>query len=352
MVIRNIIRHLDRTVYEPVAACMYHSGESTEWFHARGIKTVNFDMKGPLNGWADFLVVKRMADFIKREKIDLVHTHLVRADIFGRLAARKCSVPVISTVHNTEEHHDSKRLMDRLVRFMDKKTMACAESIITVSEAVKQYVCALYQLSGMKFEVIHNGIDTEVRVDELDSKAWGIKEGEVILCTVARLHKQKGIETLVRAVKTVHDKGYKVRSLVVGEGDLKEKISRLIEELEAPVSLTGFQSDVYPFINSCHIFILPSNWEGFGLSLVEAMNCGKPVIASRVGGIPEVVEENVTGLLCCPSNVDSLADSIIQLIENPDSGKKMGLAGKERVEKLFSSQVMSKKYENIYKRLT
>lgn len=354
IVVRNIINHLDRSMFEPMVGCMYHGGELEEWYRSAGIKTVNFRMKGPLNGWLDLLAVKRIREFIKKEHIDIVHTNLIRADIYGRIAAYICGIPVITTVHNTEEHHTSKWMFESAIRHIDRKTIALCDTVVTVSEAVKRLLCDLYKLPSSRVVVIHNGIADRNPDDiaSIDRKSFGISVDDLIVCMVARLHRQKGIPELVKAIDIVNKKGFKVAGIVVGDGPLKEDILELISELDARVFLLGFQKDVFPFIKISDIFVLPSLWEGFGLSVIEAMSLSKPVIASRVGGIPEIVEDGITGILCPPGDAEKIADAIITLIKKPDLRKRMGNSGKERVERFFTSEVMSRSYQEIYSKVS
>lgn len=353
IVVRNIINHLDRSMFEPVVGCMYHAGELEEWYRSAGIKTVNFRMKGPLNGWLDLLAVKRIREFIRKEGIDIVHTNLVRADIYGRIAAYRCGIPVITTVHNTEEHHTSKGMFESAIRHIDRKTIGLCDTVVTVSEAVKRLLCNLYKLPSSKVVVIHNGIAHRNPDDiaSIDRKGFGISDDDLIVCMVARLHRQKGVSDFINAIDMINKNGYKVTGIVVGDGPLMDETSMLINKLNAKVTLAGFHRDVFPFIKAADIFVLSSLWEGFGLSIIEAMSLAKPVVATSVGGIPEIVENGVTGILSPPGDAVRLAEGIITLINRPDLRRKMGDAGKERVGRLFTSEVMSREYQGIYSKV-
>jgi glycosyltransferase involved in cell wall biosynthesis len=198
---------------------------------------------------------------------------------------------------------------------------------------------------------VHNGIEIQDKTEVVDKKKLGITEDGTIVCTVARLHEQKGIPVLVRAIDSVVKRGFKVTAVVVGDGPLKYEISALIRELNAHVILAGFQKDVTPFIRAADIFVLPSLWEGFGLAIIEAMSFSKPVIATKVGGIPEILLDGMAGILCPPNDPESLSDTIITMIKNPDLREKMGRAGRERVENFFTAQIMSSRYQEIYRNI-
>jgi glycosyltransferase involved in cell wall biosynthesis len=351
IVVRNIIRHLDRSRYEPVVACLYRGGELGDWYRAQGIRTANFNMTGPLDGWSDVMTVRRIARFIRTEGIDLVHTHLVRADIYGRIASRLCGVPVISTVHNTEEHHTSPRLLPSLVRFLDRATARLGHGVVAVSDAVKGLLRTALRIPEARVVVIHNGVELPVDGEPLDRNAWDVPPDHTLLCTVGRLHEQKGIDVLVEAVAVLGRQGVRVTAVVVGDGPLKADLAARIRQAEARVILAGFQRQVRPFIQASDIFVLPSRWEGFGMAIVEAMGLGKPVVATRVGGIPEIVEDAVTGILCPPGRPAALAAAIRRLVEAPRLRRAMGAAGRQRAASLFTAQAMSARYQAMYRRV-
>jgi glycosyltransferase involved in cell wall biosynthesis len=308
-------------------------------------------MKGLFNGWLDLWVIRKLSDFVKKEQINLIHTNLVRADIYGRIASKICVIPILTTVHNTEEHHTSKKITDTLIRYIDKKTISRCDRIITVSYAVKNLLHSLYRIPLPNFSVIQNGIDMCDHISPLDRRTFGIDEKDIIISTVARLHKQKGIHILVNALDVVVKKGFRVTAIIVGDGPLKGEISSLISKLNLHVLLVGFQKDVFPFIALADLFVLPSLWEGFGLSILEAMSLAKAVVATNVGGIPEIVEDEVTGILCAPGDVLGLAAAIVRLIRDAEQRKKMGELGRRRVGEYFRAEEMSKKYQQVYKEI-
>ncbi|MFZ5907807.1 MAG: glycosyltransferase family 4 protein [Nitrospirota bacterium] len=349
LVVRNIVRHLDANRFIPVVGCMYAGGDLENWYRERGIRTVNFNMQGPLRGWLDLFTLRSILGFMKQENIDLVHTHLLRADIYGRVASALSGTPVISTVHNMESHHTSQGSIHSAVRYLDKKTMRRCNMIVAVSESLKHFLCQVYGIPESDVAVVHNGIEMQDTTETVDRQMLGIAGDAVLVCTVARLHPQKGIPVLVKAIDSVVRRGFNVAAVVVGDGPLKHEISALIRRLNARVILAGFQKDVAPFINAADIFVLPSLWEGFGLALIEAMGFSKPVIATSVGGIPEIVPDRIAGILCRPDDPDGLSDAIVTLIQNPGRRAEMGRAGRERVKNYFTARIMSARYQEIYR---
>lgn len=350
LVVRNIINHLDRETFRPVVGCMYGGGSLEEWYRTRDIETVNIDMRGPLHGWADIRALRSLVRFIRQNRIDLVHTNLIRADIYGRIAARIAGVPVLSTVHNTEEHHSSPSPFMAAVRCVDRRTFRYCSRIVTVSEFVRQYLCTLYGLDTATVTAVHNGIEPPLpgpgEAPVIRRTGTGAR---IVVGTVARLHRQKGLFDFIRAVDHVRKKGIPVAGLIIGDGPLRHEVAGLIRELDAPVMVKGFQEDVYPWIMALDIFVLASHWEGFGLAIVEAMSVARPVVATRTGGIPEIVADGESGLLSNPGDPVCLAENILTLIRNAPLRRKMGDAGAERFRTLFTAKAMSAKYQDIYR---
>jgi glycosyltransferase involved in cell wall biosynthesis len=349
VVIKNIINYLDATIFTPFVGCLYQGGKLEDWYKSNGIQTINFNMKSPFKGWLDIFTAKRITDFLKNEHIDLIHTHLVRADIYGRIASKLAGIPVITTIHNMEEHHTSKKVLNSCVRYIDKKTMSLNDVIVAVSDGVKCHICSAYNIPPANIYVIHNGIECPKSVAPLNKETWGVANGELVICTVARLHKQKGIEKLIRVTQRLNHKGYKLKLMVVGDGPLRQSMSSLIQKLKVNAVITGFQDSIYPFMQIADIFVLPSLWEGFGLSIIEAMALSKPVVASNVGGIPEVVVDGITGILTDPKNEASLEEAILKLLKDAALREKMGVSGNMRVREYFTAEIMSRKYQRLYK---
>ncbi len=242
----------------------------------------------------------------------------------------------------------SPSLLMAAVRRVDKWTSAHCSRIVTVSEFVRKYLCALYRLDAEMVTVVHNGIEPPPAPDRSGIRKLGAEDG-VVVCTVARLHPQKGIFDYVRALDHIRRKGIPVSGVIIGDGPLRQEVADLIRELDVPVMIMGFQQDVYPWIRASDIFVLASHWEGFGLSIVEAMSQARPVAATRAGGIPEIVADGETGFLSGPGDHVRLAENILELIRNVPLRTKMGEAGAERFRRFFTAKAMSEKYETIYR---
>jgi glycosyltransferase involved in cell wall biosynthesis len=232
------------------------------------------------------------------------------------------------------------------------------EKLIAVSRSI-QRVAIESGVDPSRIEVVYSGIDTGRSISPSEGRRlrnqYGIPPDRLVIGTVANLFPRKGYEYLIQAVMEVNRKKPGICCLIVGEGDevYRSKLQEMVQKngLEKIVTFLGFQQDVPSHIAAMDIFVLPSIMEGFGIVLLEAMAVGKPIVATTVGGIPEIVEDQVTGFLVPPRNSGALAQKIMDLLENPDLREKLGQAGKARVLDRFSVQRMTLQLQDIYRGL-
>jgi glycosyltransferase involved in cell wall biosynthesis len=347
-VIHGILKHIDREKWDIIVGYLYGDRDYEPIYNEMGFKTVCLDMKGLLNAWVDVMVIKRLADLLRHEHIQLLHTHLVRSDIYGRISARIAGVPVVSTIHNMERHFKGRGVSNAIVRLLDRKTIGF---ITTVSQALRDYIHEAYNIPIERIHCIPNGIDPPESSDSsITRDSIGFERDIPLIGTVARLHEQKGLDLLIEATRIILDKGIRIGVLIVGDGPLREELILHAKRrsLSKNIRFMGFQRNVHDYLSLLDLFVLPSRWEGFGISIVEAMAMGLPVVATRVGGIPEIVDDGRTGFLIEKDDVHALADKILYLLKNPPVRKEMGEKGKERYESLFMATTMSRQYQEIY----
>jgi len=223
--------------------------------------------------------------------------------------------------------------------------------VIAVSEAVKKQLIKI-GVSGKRIRIIYNGIDMkEVLAKEGEAKeavtTAKISHATFAIGTICRLTKEKGADHLLKAIALAQEFIPHLELVVIGDGPEKKNLVWVAKKLGIgqKVKFVGFQENVIDWINNFEIFVLPTREkESFGLVLLEAMARGKPVVATSVGGIPEVVEDKVTGLLVPPKDSTTLGDALIYLYTRPDKRKEMGERGRERVQKLFTLERMVEEY--------
>ena len=181
-------------------------------------------------------------------------------------------------------------------------------------------------------------------------KEWHIDDMAILIGTVGRLVSVKGHAVLLKALRILSESHHNVTLIIVGDGPLRGQLEREVRNLglERSVIFAGHQAQSYDFINMMDVFVLPSLHEGIPMVLLEALALQRPVVATCVGGIPEVISQGETGLLAKPGDAVSLAESIRQLVENRSKALSIGESGRLRVEKEFNAQIMAKRTIDMY----
>jgi glycosyltransferase involved in cell wall biosynthesis len=278
---------------------------------------------------------------VRREtrKADLVHTHLVHADVYGALGAKR----LVSTKHNDDPFRAGA------FRFVERALARRAAKVITITAALARFQVERVGLPAHKVEVIHYGLDDV-------PTAWGSNPADQlrpearVLLAVCRLEPQKGLDTAVRALPDIRTRYPTAELVVLGEGPQRSELEHLATELQVPVHLLGRVPDVAAWLRRADLLVHPARWEGFGLALLEAMLAGKPVVATRVSSIPEIVVDGETGLLVAPDDDEALAAAILRLLRDPEEARRLGEAGLARARGEFSVEQMSRRTLAVYER--
>lgn len=316
--------------------------ECEEVFEAAGAKVIYSDYMKRNIGLKDIAATREIYRLCRREKFDIVHTHSTKPGIIGRIAASVARVPlVVHTVHGLAFHKFVKFPKWQFYWACEMFASLFCDKIILVN----QYYSRYFNWFKRKVETVYNGVDFPL-LPEAE------KQNNIIpkVLFVGRLDEPKDPLTLLQAAEYVAEKYPEVRFTLVGDGEKFRECQDFIEKhnLSDTVSLEGWQKNVVPYYLTHDIFVAPSIYESFGLMFVEAGFYGLPVVATWVEGIPEVVEDQVSGLLCSPRKPDELAGNIIRLVEDRSLCSSMGTAGHRRVTSLFSSRKMTERYKKIY----
>jgi len=277
----------------------------------------------------------KLIGYLHRERIDLVHTHLVHAGIVGKLAARWARVRAVVTTRHYTNELKSRSLVYRL----EDRLTGGAHRVIAVSEAVRSHLLRERIAADDRIEVIPNGVDfAYFDRARLPASTRPSREGGV-LGTVGRLNPLKGQDTLLRALAILRPKRPELRLEIVGEGTLRASLEALTRELglEDRVSFLGAISrdDLRARLASWDVFALPSRGEAFGIALLEAMAMELPVVASGVEGISELVSHQANGLLVPPDDPGALAAELEWLLARPDEAREMGRRAREQALRRF-----------------
>lgn len=300
------------------------SGEYIEKYKNAGIKVIDLGEKGLVNPKIYFKLKK----ILESLKPDIVHTHLNKADFYGRIAAKRSNVPlIISTCHNYSTTHsgadiNKKSFFDVIDNFVIDYSKSY---LIAISKLVKQYLINRNPSYEKITEVIYNGINFDKIKYKLSN--WeilklrsenNIDSDDFVISVIGRLDKQKGHLIFLESVKEIIHQNKKIKILLIGDGSLREQIEIFIKEnnLSSQVIMKGFQPDSEPYIEISDLICVPSLWEGFGLVIIEGMIKRKIILASDVGGIPEIIEDGKTGFLFDPQNKTELIKKIIYIYHN------------------------------------
>lgn len=208
-------------------------------------------------------------------------------------------------------------------------------------------------LKPENIKVIYNGINPDLYQKEKTKNLrneFGFSEIDFVIGFVGRLSIQKGVQYALEAFQSVSEKYPNVRLLICGDGELRDDVEKFISEdkLEQKIHLAGFRTDIPNIMKTIDVLLTPSLWEGFGIVLIEAMASGKPCVATKTSSIPEIVEDGVNGLLVPPKDSQSIAESLIKLISDPQLIRQMGRAGIKTVNEKFTIDKMIKEYEKLF----
>jgi len=328
---------------QPTIACLIPDGELVALAKDKGLKVFSF-VKG--NGF-DITLIWKIANVLRRERFDIVHTHNMAPLIYGTLAVKLFGLK--TKLINTRHGREAKSTLSFV--------WACNDTVVPISNDAKRRLLQYNRVDGNKIRVIYNGVSfDDFRIlpnpELLEIKSeFAISPEIKIIGTVARLSSEKDQMTLLESFSEVHRQDPETLLMLVGAGPEESELRRATQLLgiDGCVKFLGFRHDVSRLMNIFDVFVLSSITEGISLTLLEAMAVGKPIVATNVGGNPEVVVNEETGLLVSPKEPDVMAQAILRLLANPDLAKRMGLAGRKRVEERFSLERMTHEYIQVYK---
>ncbi len=298
----------------------------------------------------------RLARFLHRNRVDILHTHLFEPSVIGMLAGTLARTRLRVVTRHYSDYHT--RINKRWHVRLDQLATSLSHAVIGVSQHTADHLIAREGAPPQKVNAVLNGIDFDrAKLSGKDARTRVRREFHAedshLLIIAARLHPEKGHHYLFEALPEIKRRvGRPVRLLVAGAGSFDAAYREEVRALGCGemVSFLGFRKDLPDLIASSDLLVLPSVAEAFGLVLTEAIYLGTPVVATRVGGIPEIVEDEREGLLVPPADSAALADAIAKLLNDPERRAGMAGAGREKVLKRFGFQEMVRSYERIYEK--
>jgi glycosyltransferase involved in cell wall biosynthesis len=319
------------------------SGWLAEQFRARGFEPETFSIRRPL----DWRCLRGLARLIKQHQIDVIHSHEFAMSVYGAAAALMRRRPHIITMHGGQ--YFALRWWRRMAL-----RWACRGSAnaIAVSRATQSHLLQTLRLDASAIRVIHNGVPFHAGRRDLVRQELGVADGEVLIVAVGSLYPVKGHIILLRALAELEANGGAIpyRLAIVGQGEEESALRTFTIQhgLADRVMLLGYRSDIPAVLAAADIFAMPSLSEGLPLALLEAMFAGKAVVASDVGGIPEVVTPGRDGVLIPAGDHRELSLALRRLIDDPFNRATLGRSAQMRATTDFSVERMTDAYENLY----
>lgn len=280
---------------------------------------------------------------------DVLHTHGGTAGFYGRLAASLMpSVRVVHTYHGIHYLHQRRSLRTALYTSIDRYLLRRTHAIICVARADLDDGRKAGVVEPRIASVITNGIDPK----EFRTRRRARKNGSVI-GTIGRLHVQKGQAVLLEAMRMILKEHPEASLRIVGDGDLMAPLKKKAAELgvATKVSFAGARTDTAEQLAGMDVFVLPSLWEGFPIVLLEAMAAEKPIVASRIGGVTEIVEDGVDALLVEREDAPALASAVLRILQVDSLRKALGRRAGEKVRTRFTAERMVRETEEVYRRI-
>lgn len=300
----------------------------------------------------DATVLSQVRRLIKKERIDIVHTHEVRSDVIGLIAGKLTGIPVVTTLHGWIENGAKEKILTRF----DKDILRFFDHVIAVSEKIKKEILG-HGVCKEKVTVLHNALVLENyrrnHADRSFRRELGVGDETLLVASIGRLSPEKGQTDFIRAARRVLERRPDARFILVGVGGDRQKLESLSQSmgLNGKVLFLGYRSDMAAIYNSIDIVVQSSFTEGMPNVVLEALAMEVPVIATDVGGTAEAIKQGKTGVLVQPGRSEETAVNILKYIENKDHFKIMAKAGRGLVEREFGIDERTRKLSKLYDKL-
>ena len=337
------VRGLPSDRYEHAICCLAEPGARAAEAAGAGVPVVCI---GGFPGLRHPLAFARLFRVIRRASPTIVHTHLQSANLYGRAAARLAAVPiVIATEHNVYTQKPRRYVM------VERQLARATDVLIAVSTNVQQFLSAQLALPASAIRVVRNGVAPAApspdRVAALRARAG---DGAPIVAVVASLTRKKGHDCLLRAIAMLRERGVACHVLLAGEGPERVRLESLAADLGlgGVVQFLGALPGSADVLAVADLFVLPSIAEGMPLALLEAMQAGKAVVATAVGGVPEVIQPEVNGILVPPADAPTLADAMARLAASRNLREQLGAEAQRTVAREYTEAAYLAALDAIY----
>jgi glycosyltransferase involved in cell wall biosynthesis len=311
----------------------------------------------------DLLATWRLARIIRIERPTILHTHTAKAGAVGRaaalLAGRSRPPIIVHTFHGHVLRGYFGRFWTGVFRLLERLLARITDALVAVSPEVRDELVALGVAPASKFRVIRLGIELDNRVSSDGSaraetrRTMGVPEARFVVGWIGRMTGVKRTDLVLKGFRALRDNGVDAILCMVGDGPDRAAVEQLAGELGIvrDCLFAGYQEDVGPFFAAFDVFVLPSGNEGTPVTAIEALATGCPVVATRVGGVPDVVDDGVDGFLVAPGAVQEVAARLAELARDPELRVRMGAAGRERMRTRYAVDRLVDDVDRLYREL-
>ncbi len=343
------------------------SGPLWERADGAGLRTVRIpEFRREVSPARDAAVLARLVRLIRAERFAIVHVHEAKAGFLGRLAATLCGTPVVVvTLHGRDPWWRTAAGAETQLRdvmqhglwlysALERMTRPLTDAFVAVAPTVARDAIQARVAAPGRTDVAPSAVDLDVIPYDRDPSVraeLGIPPGDPVVGMVARLDPQKTPLDFIRMAARVADLRPRTRFVVVGDGELEPDMRHLAQSLGVEVLFTGFRRDAVRLASAFDVFVVSSLYEGVGRSVTEAMASGRPVVATAVDGVVDVVVHGATGLLAAPRDPEGLATRVVWLLDHPAEASRMGEQARDLVRTLFAPERMCAVLDEIYSSL-
>jgi glycosyltransferase involved in cell wall biosynthesis len=356
-VVFDIIESLPQEFYK-ITLVTYPGGELIQWVKdlnkqsKEKIQIIPLDsLRREISPWYDLKTLFLLYRVIKKGKYDITHFHSSKMGILGRWAAWMAKTPkILFTVHGWGINEYQPWFLQKILGFIERITGRVCNHIICVSKQHQDIGIQNKWINPQKTSVVYNGLSLPPDTKEKLRRELKIDKDITIIGTIMRLRDPKDPLFTIRVFYRLKKYDFKMKLVIIGEGPLRSNSEKLIEELDLrqDVYLMGTRMDARELLNDIDIFTLFTKWEGLPLVLMEAMFGGKPIVASNVGGISELIADGEIGYLLDDLDVNKAVKIINNLLENKETMKTLGEKGQKIAYRFFTKERMIKEYQRIY----
>lgn len=351
---RQIIEHLRRLnneCFNGIVASFLERNEDNELLKkARENEIENYSI--PISHALDFSVLRLLVGLLREKNADLLCTHGYKSTVLGWLAAKKAGIPVLAFSRG----YTSENMKVSFYEWIERRVLGNTDGVICVSEGQRRKLERL-GVDGKRFWTVHNAISAPEVFPADDKglkkavyKKFGIPEHSVLVVSAGRFSPEKGYKYLLEAISRLDKSAEESVFLLCGDGDCRKELEDLMRKLSisGKCMFAGFRRDLNDIFKAMDLLVLPSLTEGLPNVVLEAFACAKPVVATEVGGVPEIVENGVNGFLVPPASPGLLADAMMKCIASSALRSSLGQSGYKTIRSRFTYDEQTGKLEAIY----